>query len=949
MDGTLYVVDALNFLFRAFHALPPLCNSRGVPTGAVYGLCQMLLRIEREWRPTHLCVIYDAPGPTFRDEIFAAYKANRPPMPPELVAQIDVSHQVVQAFGLPVLSLSGVEADDTIASLARLAVAAGLRVVICSSDKDLMQLCSDRVQLLDTMKNKLLGPAEVQDKFGVPPDRLGDLLALMGDSVDNVPGVAGIGPKTAADLIRQYGSLDGVLEHVAEIKGKKGQAIASSRDAIEISRKLVRLREDVALGLDVQDLRRAEPDRARLHELFGDLEFSKLLAQMDGARAAAQATEPVPSVSAAGTKPEATARKPATSPSRSPLVGALGVALGEQDAGAPASAPVAAAAPEIVASPLPPEIILDRAGFDRLCAALRSARACGVAVLAEGEPCPRAALVGLAFSLPSGARFYLPVAHRVLGGPGMLPAAEVLATLGPLLASPEIRKYMHDAKVLDVLLRVRGSALGGLAGDAMLAAYLLEAGQSPYQLAALAAADGAGDVAPRATWLGSGRSARPAGEIPVEDASRFLCNEAWAALALARHQEQAMQPLGLTKIYREVELPLSSVLARIECWGIRLDCDFLRQLGNEVARAVESLEHEIHEAVGTPFNIGSPKQLAEVLFGKLGLPVIRKSKTGPSTDADVLEELATLHPIPAKVVEYRTLIKLKGTYIDALPALVDPRTGRLHTTFNQAVAATGRLSSSDPNLQNIPIRSELGRRIRNAFVADPGYQIVSADYSQIELRVLAHFCQDPAFLDAFAAGQDIHRRTAAEVFNLALDAVSGEQRRIAKAINFGLVFGQTDFGLAQALHIARADAHAYIERYFQRYARVRQYMDEVIAEARRTGAVSTLLGRTRSLPQIKSSRPQERNYAERIARNTPIQGSAADLLKLAMIRVDREMVRFPDARLLLTVHDELVFEVKTDEVAAFSTWVKGEMESAYALRVPLVVDIHAGTNWGAAH
>jgi DNA polymerase-1 len=907
MDGTLYIVDALNFLFRAFHALPPLSNSRGVPTGAVYGLCQMLLRIEREWQPTHLCVIYDAPGPTFRDEIFAAYKANRPPMPADLAAQIALSHQVVEAFGLPVLSLPGVEADDTIATLARQAVAAGLRVVICSSDKDLMQLCSDRIQLLDTMKNKLLAPAEVQEKFGVPPDRLGDLLALMGDSVDNVPGVAGIGPKTAADLITQYGSLDGVLEHVAEIKGKKGQAIASSRDAIEISRKLVRLREDVALGRDVRDLRRAEPDRARLAELFGDLEFSKLLAQVDGARAAAQAPEPVT----------------------------------EQDA--------SAAAPETTAAPLPAEIILDRAGLDGLCAAIRSAQACGVAVLAEGAPYPRAALVGLAFALPSGARFYLPLGHRLLGGPAMLPAAEALATLGPLLASPEIRKYTHDAKVVDVLLRVRGVVLGGLAGDSMLAAYLLDAGRAPYDLPDLAAADGAGEVTPRAQWLGSGRNARPASEVPVEEVSRPLCDEAWAALALARQQEQAMEPLGLTKIYREVELPLVSVLARIECWGIRLDCDFLRQLGNEVARAIATLEHEIHAAVGTPFNINSPKQLAEVLFGKLGLPVVRKTKTGPSTDADVLEELATLHPIPAKVVEYRGLTKLKGTYIDALPALVDPRTGRLHTTFNQAVAATGRLSSSDPNLQNIPIRSELGHRIRNAFVADPGYQIVSADYSQIELRVLAHFSQDPAFLDAFAAGQDIHRRTAAEVFGVALDAVSGEQRRIAKAINFGLVFGQTDFGLAQTLRIARADAHAYIERYFQRYARVRQYMDEVIAEARRTGGVSTLLGRTRSLPQIKSSRPQERNYAERMARNTPIQGSAADLLKLAMIRVDREMLRFPDARLLLTVHDELVFEVKTDEVAAFSAWVRGVMESAYALRVPLVVDVHAGANWGAAH
>ena len=937
MDGTLYIVDALNFLFRAFHALPPLSNSKGLPTGAVYGLCQMLLRIERDWRPTHLCVIYDAPGPTFRDAIFAAYKANRPPMPADLAAQIGLSHRVVEAFGLPVLSVPGVEADDAIATLARQAVAVGLRVVICSSDKDLMQLCSDRIQLLDTMKNKLLGPAEVHEKFGVAPEQLGDLLALMGDSVDNVPGVEGIGPKTAADLITQYGSIQGVIDHVDEIKGKKGQAIASSRDAIEISRKLVRLREDVALGRDVHDLQRADPDRARLRELFGELEFTRLLAQVDGARATARAeAEPVSIPenprSVPGPVPD-----PATGP---------GHRIRPPD---PATGPAAAAAPEITAAALPPEIIVDRAGLDRLCAALRSARACGVAVLAEGQPYPRAALVGLSFALDSGARCYLPIGHRLLGGPPMLPATEALAALGPLLASSEIRKYMHDAKVLDVLLRVRGIALGGLAGDAMLAAYLLDAGRAPYDLPDLAAADGVGELTPRPTWLGSGRSARPAGEIPVEEASHHLCSEAWAALALARRQEQAMEAMSLTKIYREVELPLVPVLARMECWGIRLDCNYLRQLGNEVALAVGVLEHEIHAAVGTPFNISSPKQLAEVLFGKLGLPVIRKTKTGPSTDADVLEELATLHPIPAKVVEYRGLSKLKGTYIDALPVLVDPRTGRLHTTFNQAVAATGRLSSSDPNLQNIPIRSELGRRIRNAFVADPGYQIVSADYSQIELRVLAHFCQDPAFLDAFAAGQDIHRRTAAEVFNVALDAVTSEQRRIAKAINFGLVFGQTDFGLAQALHIARADAHAYIERYFQRYARVRQFMDETIAEARRTGAVSTLLGRTRALPQIKSSRPQERNYAERIARNTPIQGSAADLLKLAMIRVDREMERFPDARLLLTVHDELVFEVKTDEVAAFSVWVKGVMESAYTLRVPLVVDVHSGANWGAAH
>ncbi|HEX7598471.1 MAG TPA: DNA polymerase I, partial [Polyangia bacterium] len=716
--------------------------------------------------------------------------------------------------------------------------------------------------------------------------------------------------------------------HVAEIKGKKGQTIAASGEAIEISRKLVRLREDVPLGRDLQQLSRAEPNRERLIELFAELEFAQLLAQMDGQRAAA-ATAPSPIIVEAPARPTADAPLPTEQPPN-------------------LAAPVDA--PTITAQPLPPETIVDRAGLDRLCAAIRAAGACGVAVLPEGESYPRADLVGLAFALPNGWRAYLPLGHRLLGAPPMLRAAEVLQILGPLLASPEVRKYMHDAKVLDVLLRVRGIALKGLAGDAMLAAYLVDASRTAYDLPGLAATDTrAGDVAPRSTWLGSGKNARPAGEVAIEDASRNLCAEAWAALALAHGQERAMQPLGLTTIYREVELPLVSVLARIEGWGIRLDCDLLRQLGNEVALTLATLEQEIHQAAGAPFNIGSPKQLAEVLFGKLGLPVIRKTKTGASTDADVLEELASLHPIAAKIVEYRGLSKLKGTYIDSLPTLVDPRTGRLHTTFNQAVAATGRLSSSDPNLQNIPIRSDLGRRIRNAFVADPGYQILSADYSQVELRVLAHFSQDPAFLDAFAAGQDIHRRTAAEIFNVALEAVSPEQRRIAKAINFGLVFGQTDFGLAQALRIPRSEAHAYIESYFVRYARVRQYMEQVIAEARRTGAVSTLLGRTRPLPQITSKRPQERNYADRIARNTPIQGSAADLLKLAMIRVDREMVLFPDARLLLTVHDELVFEVKTAEVAAFSTWVKGVMESAFTLRVPLVVDVHSGPTWGAAH
>jgi DNA polymerase-1 len=918
MNGSLYIVDALNYLFRAFHALPPLTNSQGTPTGAVYGLCQMLLRIEREWKPTHLCVVYDAPGATFRDEIYAEYKANRPPMPPDLAAQIGLSHRVVDAFGLPVLSVPGVEADDVIATLARTAVAGGIDVVLCSSDKDLMQLCGDHIRLLDTMKNKILGPAEVVEKWGVAPEQLGDLLTLVGDSVDNVPGVAGIGPKTAADLIKQFGSLDGILAHVGEIKGKKGQTLAASLAAIEVSRRLIRLREDVDLGRSLEQLQRTEPNALHLRELFTELEFTRLLAQLPAASVESEAAEPP-------------AAPPVASPEVVPAVPA------PESRVEPASSPSAA------------QIILDSEALDRLCQALVAARSFGLAALAEGQPYPRAQLVGLAFALPDGSRSYLPLGHRLLGAPSGLRASEALQTLAPVLGSSSVRKFAHDAKVIEVLLRARNVTLAGLAGDAMLAAYLLDASTTQYELADLTAAHGAGQVSPRSAWMGNGRGARPAGEVSVEEAALHLGDEAWAALRLASTQEPELAKLGVEKIYREVELPLVPVLARIESWGIRLDSDSLRQLGNEVGQSIATLELEIHQAAGGPFNIGSPKQLADVLFGKLGLPVIRKTKTGASTDADVLEELAALHPIAAKVVEYRALTKLKGTYIDALPAQADMRTGRLHTTFNQAVAATGRLSSSDPNLQNIPIRTELGRRIRHAFVADPGYQIVSADYSQIELRVLAHFSEDPAFLDAFASGQDIHRRTASEIFGVALDAVSGEQRRIAKAINFGLVFGQTDFGLAQALRIPRADARTYIESYFVRYARVRQYMEQAIVQARHTGAVSTLLGRTRPLPQINSSKVQERNYAERIARNTPIQGTAADLLKVAMIRVDREMVRFPDARLLLTVHDELVFEVKVAEVPAFSAWVKGVMESAYELRVPLVVDVHAGPSWGAAH
>jgi DNA polymerase-1 len=907
MDGSLYIIDALNFLFRAFHALPPLTTVNQVPTGAVYGLAQMILRIEREQKPTHLCVVFDAPGPNFRHQVFTGYKADRPPMPPELAAQITLTHDLVDAFSLPVLAVPGVEADDTIATLARSAVAAGLKVVICSSDKDLMQLIGDHISLLDTMYNRLVGPAEVQAKFGVSPDKVGDVLALMGDSVDSVPGVAGVGPKTAAELITRFGSLGELLAHIGEVKSKKGQAIAEAREAVLLSRQLVALREDVALPVPLSALSRAPQDFTRLRTMFRELEFTRLLPQLDQLEQA----------QSDGALPELPVPPPAPPPPPEQIV--------------------------------PANLVLNRDALQALVAAAVAAGRVGVAVLADGPDPTRAELVGLALALPDGSRHYVPLAHRILGAPVTLREAEALPLLGPLFSSATTLKHLHDGKLLEVLLRVRDLTLEGVASDSMLAAYLLDASRTRYDLEVVAGAEGLVSLTPRTLWIGTGRTAKPPGEIAVDEVGQHLGAEAAAALGLAPLQDQRLRALGLESIYRDMELPLAHVLARAECLGVRIDSDHLRQIGIEVARSIAALETEIHGLAGSVFNIASPKQLAEVLFGKLGLPVLRRTKTGPSTDADVLEELAALHAVPAKIVEYRVLTKLKGTYIEALPALVNPRTKRLHTTFNQAVAATGRLSSSDPNLQNIPIRTEVGRRIREAFVADPGSRIVSADYSQIELRILAHFSEDPAFLDAFRSGLDIHLRTAAQVFGVPNESVTAEQRRIAKAINFGLVFGQSDFGLAQTLRIPRAQARAYIDSYFQRYAGVRAYMERSIADARQSGEVSTLLGRRRPLPEIRASRQQDRGHAERIARNSPIQGSAADLLKLAMIRVDAGLGQWKDARLLLTVHDELVFEVTDDVVEPFSAWVKTEMESVFTLKVPLVVDVGAGPTWGAAH
>jgi DNA polymerase-1 len=946
MADALTIVDALNFVFRAYHALPPLTTARGLPTGAVYGLCSMLLKLERERRPSHLCVVFDAPGGrSFREKIYPEYKAHRPPMPADLAAQIELLHRVIAAFQIPTLTEPGVEADDVIATLATNAAADGREVVICSSDKDLMQLCTGQIQLLDTMKNRILGPAEVEEKFGVPPDKVGDVLALMGDSIDNVPGVEGVGPKTAAELVRRYGSLTGILEHADEVKGKRGEALRAARASVLISRELVALKADVKLSVGMDDLRRQAPDPVVIAELFRELEFFRLLPQLEQTWGGL-ATGPAAAQTEAAPASLGTLELPFGAPA--PLPASDDDLPPEDVAGVDTAAVAAPVLPPAPAVPV--TIIGDLAGLSAFTQAVTSAGSVGVALLTEGGDAIRADFVGLGFALRDGRRFYLPLGHRLLGEPPALRAADAWPQLAPVLADPTVEKIVHEGKFLEVMLAHRGMRLDGLGGDTMLAAYLLDASRTRYDLDILAVAQGRGDVAPRGTLLGSGRNSRTPSEIPTDLAAAQLGAEAAAVLAIADRQREALRVAGLEPLYDKLERPLARVLARMEAGGVLLDTSMLAVLGEELRIAIAALEADIHARAGAVFNIGSPKQLAEILFGKLGLPVVRRTKTGPSTDADVLEALAAQHEVPAKIVEYRGLTKLKNTYVDALPALVHPRTGRLHTTFNQAVAATGRLSSSEPNLQNIPIRTELGRRIRAAFVADPGHALVSADYSQIELRILAHFSEDPAFLAAFRAGEDIHQRTAAEVFGVASGEVSSEQRRIAKAINFGLVFGQSDFGLAQAVGIPRATAKAYIASYFERYAGVKSYMERSIYEARATGVVTTLLGRRRPIPEILSKRVQDRNHAERVARNTPIQGSAADILKLAMIEVAAGLdQRWPAVRLLLTVHDELVFEVPTADVEAFCVWVRPVMESVHELRVPLVVDVGAGPTWGAAH
>jgi DNA polymerase-1 len=884
----LYLVDLSSYVFRAYHAIAPLSNTKGEPTHATYGTVSMLQKLVGERRPVYLAVAMDSKGPTFRHELYDGYKATRSARPPDLYLQMDRSREIVEAYRIPIFASDGVEADDLIATVVRHATEAGLSVVIGGADKDLMQLVQDRVVLWDTMRDKVYGPAEVEEKFGVLPDKVRDLLSLMGDSSDNIPGVRSVGPKTAAELLTQFGTIDGIYEHLGDIAKKKLREVLAENEAnARLSQKLVALRDDLPVTFDLAALKYGGADFERLRSIYTELGFTRMIASI-----------PMQAVPGPAAEAKAVTCRAVNS---------------------------AEALAEMVT-------------------AARKAGKVALGIETTSPEAMRADLVGIGFSTQIGEGCYVPIAHRHLGVPKQLTLDEVRAVVGPLLADEKVAKVGHDLKYIDVVLSRHGMALRGGSFDIMIASYLLDS-EASHVLPTLAkrsldvTLSSFDQVTSRVRGSQLGFD-----EVDIELATGYAGANAEVVLRLAERLGDQLERQSLVEVMRGIELPLVTVLADMERVGVLVDLTELDRLKRMVDADIAELEKRARQAAGTDFNVSSPRQLEVILFDQLGLKPIKRTKTGRSTDADVLEALAQEHPLPGILLEHRQLSKLKGTYIDALPSLVNPKTGRIHTDWSQAVAATGRISSNNPNLQNIPVRTDLGRAIRRAFVAPSGMLIVTADYSQIELRVLAHLSKDPVLTDAFRTGQDVHTRTAMEVFGVAAEGVTDEMRRRAKTINFGVIYGMGEVALAKRLDISRAEAARFIDAYFKRYERVRSFMEETLAEARRVEAVRTLFGRQRLLANIRSSNGMLRAAAERIAQNTPIQGTAADLLKLAMIRLGAPVV--PGSRMVLTVHDELVFEVPRESVILAKERIKEAMETVHPLDVPLEVDIGSGVNWG---
>ncbi len=893
------LVDGSSYLYRAFHALPPLSNSAGQPTGAVYGVLNMLNKLLKEHQPEHVAVVFDAKGKSFRDELFADYKANRPPMPDELREQVKPLLAAIGAMGLPLLRMEGVEADDVIGTLVRQATAKGMRCLVSTGDKDMAQLVVDKTTLVNTMTGQVLDPAGVKEKFDVNPDQIIDYLALVGDSSDNIPGVPKVGPKTAAKWLNQYGSLDAIISHAAEIKGKVGESLRANLEQLELSRQLATIACDLELKVSPADLTPAEPDLETLRKLFAELELKSLLRQIDDGEPAN----------------DAETKKPDARP-------------GEY------------------------EIVLEQAAFDAWLKQLQEADLIAFDTETSSLDYMDAEIVGVSFAVTAGKAAYVPLAHDYPGAPEQLNRGKVLEALRPLLQEATKNKLGHHLKYDAHVLKNHGIEMRGIAFDTMLESYVLDSTASRHDMDSLANHYLGIKTTKYEEVAGKGARQIPFSQVPLDTAGPYAAEDADITLRL--HEclwPQLHANKQLRKLYEEIEQPLVPVLQKMEYLGVLIDSKMLARQSRELAKQMAELEQQAHEEAGGPFNLGSPKQLQEILFDKLGLPVIRKTPKGqPSTAEDVLQELSESYLLPRLILEYRSLSKLKSTYTDKLPGQVNQKTGRIHTSYHQAVAATGRLSSSDPNLQNIPIRTPQGRRIRQAFVAPKDHLLLAADYSQIELRIMAHLSGDAGLLEAFAADLDIHRATAAEVFEVELQEVSDEQRRSAKAINFGLIYGMSAFGLARQLGIERGAAQEYVDLYFDRYPGVKRYMDDTRRQAREQGYVETVFGRRLYLPEINSRNSQRRQYAERSAINAPMQGSAADIIKRAMIAVDNWLTeKQAPARLVMQVHDELVLEIAADEAAKLAKKVAQLMAGAAALKVPLRVDTGSGKNWDEAH
>ena len=924
----LVLVDGSSYLYRAFHAFPPLTNSAGEPTGAMYGVLNMLKSLISQVQPSHIAVVFDAKGKTFRDEMFEQYKSHRPPMPDDLRKQIQPLHDIIRALGIPLLVIEGVEADDVIGTLAVAASKANQKVLISTGDKDMAQLVDDNIMLINTMNNTLLDRDAVIEKYGIPPELIIDYLALMGDSADNIPGVAGVGEKTALGLLQGIGSMAEIyanLDKVAElpIRGAKklGDKLLAEKEMADLSYRLATIKTDVPLDITPEQLTLGASNNDQLTEYFGRYEFKRWLNEvMNGADSITNNNEQPTKINHYQATPA--------------------LAQDNSDESLPAI--------QIDRSRY--ETLLTEADLNRWVEKLKQVKLFALDTETDNLDYMAANLVGISFALENGEAAYLPLQLDYLGARKTLEKTTALALLKPILENPAIQKVGQNFKYDLTIFARNGIDVQGVAFDTMLESYVLNS-TGRHNMDDLAKRYLGHQTISFEEIAGKGKNQLTFNQIPLEKAAEYAAEDADVTMKLQQVLwEKLSKEPTLEKLFKEMELPLLGVLSRMERLGVLIDSDALFLQSNEIANRLSELEEQAYVLAGQPFNLASTKQLQEILFDKLGLPVIQKTPKGaPSTNEEVLEELAFSHELPKVLVEHRGLSKLKSTYTDKLPQMVNPQTGRVHTSYHQAVTATGRLSSSDPNLQNIPIRNEEGRRIRQAFIAREGFTVVAADYSQIELRIMAHLSQDQGLINAFTQGKDIHRSTAAEIFGVALDEVTSEQRRNAKAINFGLIYGMSAFGLSRQLGIGRADAQSYMDLYFKRYPGVQTFMQDIREKAKAQGYVETLFGRRLYLPDINSSNGMRRKAAERVAINAPMQGTAADIIKRAMIQLDQKLQNDPDIAMIMQVHDELVFEVRSEKVAFYSGLIKTQMESAADLVVPLIVEVGQGTNWDEAH